>query len=260
MPYGPVPSTRGRAWTRLGVRANSFPDTDPRGRFYAQRQAALARRQANISRLRAAAPVPMAVPAAVARAPEVKFFDVTVANASWPLIATVAGAEPTTAFAGITELNDILQGAGAYQRIGQKLTMKSVAFKCSLELGGTPPVMGNGRIMLVYDRQPNGAFPSISDLLSINVSTAPIFTSGLNMSKKSRFSILCDKYIDLDTDALGTASVVLFRNNINLETEYSATAGTIADITTGALFLIAFGTYTNFAMKNATARIRFYDN
>ena len=144
----------------------------------------------------------MAVSAAAARAPEVKFFDVTVTNGSWPLIGTVAGAEPTTAFASITELNDILQGAGAYQRIGQKLTMESIAFKCNIELGGAPPVMGNGRIMVVYDRQPNGAFPSISDILSINVSTAPIFTSGLNMSKKSRFSILCDEYIDLDTDAM----------------------------------------------------------
>ena len=133
--------------------------------------------------------------------------------------------------------------------------MKSIAFKCNLELGGAPPVMGNGRIMIVYDRQPNGAFPSISDLLSLNVSTAPLFTSGINMSKKSRFSILCDRYIDLDTDAVGTATVVLFRNNINLETEFSATAGTIADITTGALFLITMGTYTNFALKNATAGI-----
>ena len=120
--------------------------------------------------------------------------------------------------------------------------------------------MGNGRIMIIYDRQPNGAFPSISDIISINVSTAPVFTSGINMSKKSRFTILTDQYIDLDTDALGTKTVSLFRNNINLETEFSANGGTIADISTGAPYLVAIGSYANFAMKNAVARLRFYDN
>lgn len=242
--------------TRTSVRAPVFDSADQR--FASQRQAAYNRRQASYSRMRSATPAPqMLLPA---RTQEIKFFDVAITNGTWPLVASAAAAEPATAFAGITELNDILQGAGAYQRVGQKVVLKSFAFKCNLELGGTPPVMGNGRIMIIYDRQPNGAFPSISDILSINVSTAPVFTSGINMSKKSRFTILTDQYIDLDTDALGTKTVSLFRNNINLETEFSANGGTIADISTGALYLVAIGSYANFAMKNATARLRFYDN
>ena len=203
---------------RTSVRAPVFDSAEQR--FASQRQAAYNRRQASYSRMRSATPAPqMLLPA---RTQEIKFFDVSITNGTWPLIASATGAEPATAFAGITELNDILQGAGAYQRVGQKVVIKSFAFKCNLELGGAPPVMGNGRIMIIYDRQPNGAFPSISDILSINVSTAPVFTSGINMSKKSRFSILTDQYIDLDTDAMGTKTVSLFRNNINLETEYSA--------------------------------------
>ena len=72
-----------------------------------------------------------------ARTQEIKFFDVAITNGTWPLVGSAAAAEPATAFAGITELNDILQGAGAYQRVGQKVVLKSFAFKCNLELGGT---------------------------------------------------------------------------------------------------------------------------
>ena len=72
-----------------------------------------------------------------ARTQEIKFFDVAITNGTWPLVGSAAAAELATAFAGITELNDILQGAGAYQRVGQKVVLKSFAFKCNLELGGT---------------------------------------------------------------------------------------------------------------------------
>jgi len=59
---------------------------------------------------------------------EVKTFDchVTVPAANLPLVTGAAGGEPTAAFVGITELNDIRQGAGFNNRIGAKVVIKSV--------------------------------------------------------------------------------------------------------------------------------------
>lgn len=59
---------------------------------------------------------------------EVKTFDchITVPAANLPLITAAAGGEPTAAFVGITEINDVRQGAGFNQRIGAKIVVKSV--------------------------------------------------------------------------------------------------------------------------------------
>lgn len=76
------------------------------------------------------------VTAPVARAPasastsrtEVKTFDchITVPAANLPIVTAAAGGEPTAAFVGITEINDVRQGAGFNQRIGAKIVVKSV--------------------------------------------------------------------------------------------------------------------------------------
>lgn len=262
MPYSFAPF--GRTGARLSVRS-TYPDSDPRGRFYGQRQAALARRQASIASLRAAGPAMMAIPNP--RNPEVKFFDCvpTAPAAGLLAIANVAGAEPGSAFTGMTELNAITQGAGAYQRIGQKVVIKSLALKVQLSMTpGDKIVMNTARIMVVYDRQSNGAFPAIADILSTNVSTAPIMTSGLNMAKKNRFAIIADRYYDLSTSGDAVATVAIFRNNLNLEVEYGANNGLISDIGTGALYFVAFAQTQTAAYviipQSMTARVRFFDS
>lgn len=263
MPYSFAPF--GRTGARLSVRS-TYPDSDPRGRFYGQRQAALARRQASIASLRAAGPAMMAIPNP--RNPEVKFFDCvpTAPAAGLLAIANVAGAEPTSAYTGMTELNAISQGAGAYQRIGQKVVIKSLALKLQLALieGATTTITNTARVMIIYDRQSNGNFPAIADILSTNVSSAPVFTSGLNMAKKNRFSIIADRYYDLSTGGDGAATVTIFRNNLNLEVEYGANNGLISDIGTGAIYFVAFAQSQTAAYEivpqSMTSRVRFYDS
>lgn len=239
---------------RTSVRAPVFDSADQR--FASQRQAAYNRRQASYSRMRSATPAPpMLLPS---RTPEIKFFDTVPSSFNLSVVGSAAGSEPS-AFAGLTELNAVTQGAGAYQRIGQKIVIKSVAMKMVLSLTGTPPAQASARFLLIYDRQPNGAFPAITDILSVNVSTAPNHTAGLNMSKKSRFTILADRYYDLDSDGNGQASISLFRNNINLDVEYTANNGLITDISTGALYFLAFSLGSVLNIGNMNARIRFYD-
>lgn len=194
---------------------------------------------------------------------EVKTFDcmVTVPAAGIPLVAAAAGAEPGAAFVGITELNCIRQGAAFQNRIGAKVVMKSVEFTGELYSPGGA-TRGPFRLLLVYDRQPNGAFPAITDILYDQPAAAVYYGSGVNMTNKSRFAVLRDLRLTLDPADTQTRLVHTY-SKVRLETEYGGDAGTIADIRTGALYLVAFsGALTGadvVSLRNCISRVRFFD-
>lgn len=198
---------------------------------------------------------------------EVKFFDcvVTATGATGlPGIATPpTGAEPVAAFIGITELNCVQQGATAYNRIGTKIQIKSIQVAGTFVLSGANPQYMTARYMIVYDQQPNGAFPAITDLLSTNISTAPSFTTGVNMANRSRFTVLRDRYVDFDKDRLNQ---IHFKEFIRcgLESQFRTNAGNVGDLTTGAIYFVAFthaagAADNNVALQTLTSRIRYYD-
>jgi len=233
------------------------------------------RRQASYASNRLVA-VPRGVPMyAVGRSQlargEVKFFDVapTIPSVAGPygfqtITAPPTGAEPVTPFAGITEINCVPQGATSYNRIGTKILMKSIMFNATIFLGGSVPTHGVYRYMIVYDHQPNGAFPGIADLISQNISTAPTMFSSINMSNRSRFIVLRDRVGNLDVDG-GNGAIVHVKEFIKtkLETQYRTNTGTIGDITTGAVYFIAFASFssavTYVTMSQPTFRIRYLD-
>jgi len=201
---------------------------------------------------------------------EVKFFDVNIASPAAGTFglfgpsAPPTGSEPAVPFTGITEINCVPQGATSYNRIGTKILIKSIDFRCVFTMAGTEPTHNSVRYLIVYDRQPNGAFPAFSDILSTNISTAPTFFSGVNMANRSRFIILRDRVYTQDPD--GTGDIVTVKEFIKtkLETQFRTNAGNIGDITTGALYLVAFGltggnavSYTN--MATTSFRIRYFD-
>jgi len=199
---------------------------------------------------------------------EIKFFDCPVTAPSGATFGLPAytkppsGGEPGVAFTGITELNCIPQGATSYNRIGTKIVIKSIKFDTTFMLAGTAPSSATVRWMLVYDRQPNGAFPAFSSLLSSNISTVPGMYTGVNMANRSRFLVLRDQVVALDNTQrqIYHASAYI---RTTLETQYSGTTSTIGDITTGAVYLVAFvngADAANYvAMVATTSRIRYID-
>jgi len=200
---------------------------------------------------------------------EVKFFDCRVATpvegnpyGLFTAAAPPSGHEPATAFTGITELNCVQQGATAFNRIGTKIMIKSISLNACLSINGTQPNHVVSRVMLVYDRQPNGAFPLFSALLSDNISTAPSFNSQVNMANRSRFVILRDQYFELSEGGQETLPIKFFVKT-KLETQFGANAGTIGDITTGAIYLVAYAQYsgaTNYiTLHEIQSRIRYFD-
>lgn len=196
---------------------------------------------------------------------EVKCCDTYVAPCSTDLhtIGDVAFAEPATAFNGMTCLNEVTPGSAVYSRIGSKIIIRSVQVSATVVADATT-LNTSVRCMLVYDRQPNGVAPGIFDILSaLPAPTNNSMYLGINITNKSRFQVIRDQIAEITTGG-GSVAVVKWFCKGRWEVEFKNNAGTIGDISTGALYLIAFQSATkhgagNLNMHDITARIRYYD-
>lgn len=206
-----------------------------------------------------------AMAASLYRAPstvEVKSFDVTVGNNSVLVNAgSVAGAEPAAAFTGLTEVNCVPQGATVANRIGNKITIRSIHGRFSIVQPTTTGFV-HVRWLLVYDKQPNGAFPTMTDMLLDQPAGTGNALSSINIANKSRFLFLRDQFQNFDS-AQQLTNVYNFHVKGRWETEYGSNTSTIGDIKTGAIYFIvilvnAFSAAATF-MPAAQFRIRYYD-
>lgn len=184
-------------------------------------------------------------------------------------------------------LNPPVEGASFYNRIGRRIRMKSLHINGWIQPSGgnaaaVPPQYA--RILVLYDRQANGALPAGSDILqAYNAAggTSNTFIDGLNMNNRDRFTILRDRKVVLPAlgvmGATATSQTNLdpdpnLKKSLNyqefiklkgLETHFKASAGGVGDISTGALLMMTI-TYQD---ANATAawqlqygaRLKFYD-
>lgn len=164
-------------------------------------------------------------------------------------------------------------GSDMNNRIGRKIMLKSCYIRGRVYLESITAAQNNpqqARMMIVYDQQPNGVAPAITDLL---VESLP--TSQLNLNNRDRFKILCDKeyvfdwsiYSNTATQAVATAGrcihLVKKYKKLNLETIFNAVnGGSIADIASGALFMVWIGSVvTGSTDCNAyvSTRVRYSD-
>lgn len=193
----------------------------------------------------------------------------------------------------VQALNLFQQGTGIAQRDGNKVSLKSLRLRLGFQNQGASPAvtqdnLSNVRIMVVYDRQPNGAagagaYPASNNILGESLQSNSIGTgtmySNLNPNYFERMRVLMDKQITLPpsnlgglpgTNVTGPTQLENFKldeyiNLKDLETLYNGTANpmTIAQITTGALYIVCYGD-TAAATQPwtiiGTARLRFHDN
>lgn len=168
-------------------------------------------------------------------------------------------------------------GSDYTNRIGRKTLIKSVYIRgivsCELADQDGPTVGASpcqlGRMIIFADMQPNAAAPALTDLL-----TSATSISQLNLNNRDRFRIYCDKVFSLNAYAYNTTAnsqlaslsnsyAVKKFKKLNLETIYnSGTAGTIADIQSGALYLLTVGNRaagTDDATATLSTRVRFID-
>lgn len=175
---------------------------------------------------------------------ELKVFDIAVGS----LAANTTGS--------IALLCAPIPGAAINERIGRKITLKSFFVRgCVFADQSRPMATGANtssqlaRMMLVWDETPNGVTPAITDIL-----TQATSQSQLNINFRDRFRILWDKTWALDpitmsttaTQSVASAGRSLYPvkkwKKLNHEMIFNAgIAGTIADVVSGALFLVTIG-------------------
>lgn len=197
---------------------------------------------------------------------EVKCFDCRFSSASLRLpdetSPPVFSEFGVASFLGFTCINEVLASSAFYNRIGSKISIKSI--QLDVDLFGAVPATTSGtvRVMIIYDRQTNGSAPTYSDLMSAAPSAVVCFSTGLNMTNRSRFSIIRDKYVELDFGMAVTQHVHMYCKG-RWDVEYKATAGAIGDIATGAIYVLMMQNLgpgsTNIGVQDCISRIRYLD-
>lgn len=182
-----------------------------------------------------------------------------------------------------------LIGAGFMNRLGNRtrgVSIQATGFIAPSGLNGAATSQQFARIMIIYDRQTNGAVPAIGtilgDTIAAGTTATPTPSSGLNINNRDRFMVLRDRKVLLP--ALGAAGATIDSNVVTcandlcdkgglnyqefvklkgLETLYNTTAaGTIADISAGSFIILAFcaDPAANAAWRfDATFRFKFLD-
>lgn len=157
-------------------------------------------------------------------------------------------------------INLIQIGSSMFNRIGRKLEMASLRLTGhinTLQVTRATTTVDYARVVIVYDRQTNGANPAITDILQDTEQNGTNTTtpfSGLNMNNRERFVTLVDHRFTLPqvTNTAGVLTNVFpqmelpvkidaFRRLRGLTTHYKADSSpaVIGDISTGGLFIFS---------------------
>jgi len=204
------------------------------------------------------------------RASEIKAIDIVETTSAFITAAT----GPVVAL-----LNGVQTGAGFFNRVGSKIEMKNLHFR-GLIINTATAVQDQGRIFVVYDRQPTGSLPTFTTMFQNRDQAGTATTTGIaeiNLDNRDRFSILRDYSVVLPsvTNTAGVLTNMAFpgmdlQYDVNFfvhmkefVAHYKSTSNpcTIADIATGALYVV-------FVSENAdskwsckwNARLRYADN
>lgn len=201
-------------------------------------------------------------------------------------------------------LNGTKVGSGFFNRIGRKIHMKSVEIRLNIRPSATaatqPTLAGQRfpqfRLMIIYDRQPNGAKPTVSDILQCvdfngAASATPDLLDQINMVNRERFTLLRDKQMTcapigsdwhpiyglwpaypaenfvIADEGLAAHNQHLYIPLMDLVTEYKDSTGSYTDITTGTLWMLLWNNDINLITEGSnalwcaswTSRLRFRD-
>lgn len=156
----------------------------------------------------------------------------------------------TTATASTTGVVTLLfvptRTGNTYQdRHGDSTVIKSINISFTVKPGTTTVTNSYPqyvRVMLFWDNQPNGAVPGGAlplSALTVNAMTDPQYSY--------RFTLIRNWKFLMGSSSNGLAGELpslqgnFFKSGLNLVSNFSGNAGTIADITTGALYLYVIG-------------------
>lgn len=182
----------------------------------------------------------------------------------------------------VQSLNLIQQGNGIGQRNGNKVALKSLRLKLGIQATGVAYVaLQRARVMVIYDRSPNGAYSASTTILANSLQSNTIGTgdmwSDIDPDKFDRYTVLMNKMLCLQPldnvvtsnqingptslEGFGIDAYIKLRD---LECMYGSTSNpaTIANQTIGSLQLLVLGDLAanseQWQLRGA-ARLRFHD-
>lgn len=157
-------------------------------------------------------------------------------------------------------LTAIPAGAGAQERVGRKIQLKSMMIRW---VTSTNASASDVRILVIYDRQPNGVLPTISEIVQgIASPTNPTYNAPMNLGNSDRFVVLVD---EISHTLLGNAQGINQRTGkiyrkINLPMQFNNQLGDITGISTGSIYIMtATPSGTSGQGLGYYSRIRFTD-
>lgn len=137
-----------------------------------------------------------------------------------------------------TSLPLLEQGTTADKRIGNKIKLVSYTYKIKLNLLNNETNGAAVRLVIIYDRRPNGAEATWTDIFN-----ASHFSALLNLDKEfsGRFQILHDQVFTLDVNG-PQIRVEKGHVKINKITTYNGVVGDITDVQSGNLMVALYAT------------------
>lgn len=190
---------------------------------------------------------------------ERKFLDTDVGG-------DIGGIAPTMEFSNLTV---VPQGDTESQRIGRKISIKSVDFKGTLTLAAATVATStsdNVRMMLVLDTQTNGAQFAATDLLE-----SDSYFSFNNLANSGRFRVLKKMEYSLSADGAAASGAAFtfgevtrrvgfhYKCDIPIEYDNSATTGAITTVRSNNVFIVTQASTGNIVTLAGQARIRYAD-
>lgn len=172
-----------------------------------------------------------------------------------------------------TNFNSIIQGTKIMNRIGNKIQMKSTSvkmhlFTTSAKLSAAGIESVSIRMMIIYDKHPDGAYPGLEDLFGYYNGTSQQGLINFNVSTTctTNYKILRDKRYELNAGNLLCTDIneyIDFKRN-PLLTNYDTSTGLVDDIIDGALYLVMFTSLLGSnlvaaAFDNLAIRTRYWD-
>lgn len=125
-------------------------------------------------------------------------------------------------------VTQVANGVDANSRIGRTVTATSFEWVASLSAYATANAV---RMLIILDRQPNGAIPAVSTILTSNTVAAL-----QNPDTEMRFEILWDESVA----CMGSGQIVHRKIPLHFETQYKgATSGTASIATNELYFWVA---------------------
>lgn len=174
----------------------------------------------------------------------------------WKYLDTIQTVTAAVTAGTLTLLNGCTQGDGPSNREGTQIHIKSIQIRVRTEFNAADASAGPVRFVLVQDKQPNGAAPTVANIYS--VTTAAAIDALRNLDNRKRFKILADRTYVMSQN--GTPG---FQDDIYLKkpivTQYnSGNAGVVSDISSNSLYvLIASDQAVNGPFLAFYARVRF---